>query len=211
MATTSGVDHAAGSSDTGPDTGPDAGENLSELVGERIRHMRRARSMTLVDLAERCELSHPFLSQLERGLARPSMASLERIARALDTSQVELLSFEPHRPDVDVPAVSVIRAGAGNAAAYGEGTGRLLVDWKRPFHPIEVTSDNGEFGTEFVHIEDEWAYLLDGQVEMELAGRRIVLGPGDSVYYAGGTTHRWRSIDGTRYRLIVVKERPAAP
>ena len=40
--------------------------------------------MTLKQLGEAAGLSHPFLSQLERGLAQPSMASIERIARALD-------------------------------------------------------------------------------------------------------------------------------
>ena len=39
--------------------------------------------MTLKELGRAAGLSHPFLSQLERGLARPSMGSVERIARAL--------------------------------------------------------------------------------------------------------------------------------
>ena len=39
--------------------------------------------MTLKELGRRAGLSHPFLSQLERGLARPSVDSAERIARAL--------------------------------------------------------------------------------------------------------------------------------
>ena len=43
-------------------------------------------------LAELSGLSHPFLSQLERGHARPSMVSLERIARALGSSQLELIA-----------------------------------------------------------------------------------------------------------------------
>jgi transcriptional regulator with XRE-family HTH domain len=40
--------------------------------------------MTLKELGRRAGLSHPFLSQLERGLARPSVGSAERIALALD-------------------------------------------------------------------------------------------------------------------------------
>jgi transcriptional regulator with XRE-family HTH domain len=40
--------------------------------------------MTLKELGQEAGLSHPFLSQLERGLARPSMGSVERIAQALD-------------------------------------------------------------------------------------------------------------------------------
>ncbi len=68
-------------------------------IGSRIRELRRRRGLTLVRLAERTDLSHPFLSQLERGHARPSMVSLERIATALGTTQVELLAAGPGLPD----------------------------------------------------------------------------------------------------------------
>ena len=74
-----------------------------ERLGAHLRELRKARGLTLTQLAEAATLSHPFLSQLERGLARPSMASLERLARALGTSRVELIAAsEPPRPDQTV-------------------------------------------------------------------------------------------------------------
>src|ERR1700736_2644725 len=74
-------------------------ENASEsviadpqiLLGAEIRRRRREHGLTLVRLAEQAQISHPFLSQLERGLARPSMLTLARIAGALGTTQVELM------------------------------------------------------------------------------------------------------------------------
>jgi len=53
-------------------------------LGARVRELRHDRGMTLKGLGREAGLSHPFLSQLERGLARPSVASVGRIARALD-------------------------------------------------------------------------------------------------------------------------------
>src|SRR5262245_23373838 len=53
-------------------------------LGTRIRERRRRLGLSLVRLAEVTELSHPFLSQVERGHARPSITSLQRIASALD-------------------------------------------------------------------------------------------------------------------------------
>lgn len=183
----------------------------AERVGGRIRDMRRARSFTLVQLAEAAGLSHPFLSQLERGLARPSMASLERIARALGTSQVELLSVdEPRRGRPPAQAVSVVRAGTGTPGPYSEGTARMLVDGARAFHPLEYHGDNAEYGDSFVHDEDEWMYALEGRVELDVTGRRpLTLEPGDAVYLSGGTAHRMRSPGGAPFRLLVVKEHPA--
>ncbi len=195
---------------------PSAGSQQAERVGGRIRDMRRARSFTLVQLAEAAKLSHPFLSQLERGLASPSMASLERIARALGTSQVELLSVdEPRRDQRATAPISVVRAGTGTEGPYSEGTARMLVDGARAFHPLEYDGDNFVYGDSFEHDEDEWIYLLAGDVELDLAGREpLRLHPGDAVYITGGTAHRIRSTtasgaDGAPFRLLVVKEHPA--
>lgn len=181
-----------------------------DRVGERIREMRKSRSLTLVELAERCDLSHPFLSQLERGLARPSMASLERIARALGTSQVELLTPDDPRRAPSTPP-SVVRADEGIVGPYAEGHARLLVDSGRPFRPMEFEGKNTEFGDAFVHAEDEWVYVITGMVEVELGSTRHTLTAGDSVYYPGGTAHRWRSLDGSPIRLVIVKEHPSHP
>lgn len=188
----------------------------AERVGGRIRDMRRARSFTLVQLAEAAGLSHPFLSQLERGLASPSMASLERIARALGTSQVELLSVdEPrsrhgHRSE-PADAVSVVRAGTGARGPFSEGSARMLVEGARAFHPMEYHGGNAEYGDSFIHDEDEWVYVLDGRIEVDLGSRADPLrfAPGDALYLAGGTAHRLRSSDGDAFRLLIVKEHPA--
>ena len=59
-------------------------------LGSHIRMLRKTRGLTLVQLAERTQLSHPFLSQLERGLEQPSLGSLRRIAIALETSKGNL-------------------------------------------------------------------------------------------------------------------------
>jgi len=51
--------------------------------GEKFRYVRELRQMTLSDLSKKCNLSIPYLSDIERGVKRPAMKSLERIADAL--------------------------------------------------------------------------------------------------------------------------------
>ena len=178
-------------------------------LGRRIRALRLARGMTLVGLAEAADLSHPFLSQLERGLARPSMASLERIARALGTSQLELFAGteEPAVGGVDV-APSLVRAGDGATGPYAEGGARLLVRGLRQFQPIEFAGTNAEPGVFYVHDEDEFVYVLEGRVRVELDGEgEWLLGEGDALYWHSRTPHRWSSPGGAPYRMLVVKDR----
>lgn len=180
-------------------------------LGARVRRLRHARGLTLVQLAEGAELSHPFLSQLERGLARPSISSLEKIARALGSSQLELLA------DVDdeqtarrpVEPVTLVRSGDGQTGTYGGGMARMLVSGRRRFSPMEFTGANTEPGDHLAHAEDEFLCVLAGRVEVDLGDHgQHELGVGDSIYYEGGTSHRWRSLDGGAYRLFVVKETP---
>ncbi len=182
-------------------------DSLALSIGERIRALRRARGLTLVRLAELSGLSHPFLSQLERGHARPSMVSLERIARALGSSQLELIAAAESR-DEQTP-VALVRAGEGTSGHYAEGEARLLVQGNRRFHPMTFAGDNPQAGDFFVHDEDEFVHVITGSVEIDLGERgTFALVEGDSLYYVGGTPHRWRALEPGGYRLFVVKEKP---
>ncbi|MCU1410821.1 MAG: family transcriptional regulator [Rhodoglobus sp.] len=171
-------------------------------VGSRIRALRRARGLTLEELGALCDLSHPFLSQLERGRARPSMVSLERIARALGSSQLELLAGG------DDTTSTLVRAAEGTRGHYGEGEARMLVHGTRSFHPMEFRGSNQQAGDFFVHDEDEFIHVVEGSVEVDLGEQGVsVLVEGDSLYYVGGTPHRWRALEPGGYRLFVVKEK----
>jgi transcriptional regulator with XRE-family HTH domain len=62
-----------------------------EGLGEFIRSQRKLAQLSLRDLADRTQVSNPYLSQLERGLHEPSMRVLRSIAQALDLSTETLL------------------------------------------------------------------------------------------------------------------------
>ena len=174
-------------------------------LGARVRELRKARGLTLVALAEATDLSHPFLSQVERGLANLSLQSLRRLALALETSPVELVAAVEQGP---APRrVEVVRSGSRRPTAEGfaRGTATSLVRGSRPFTPIVVDSDALEPGETFVHAEDEFVYVLEGEAVVETDGKAHRLATGDSIYYAGGVRHRWWSDSGA-YRLLVVKQ-----
>lgn len=182
---------------------PTTAETATAL-GSTLRRMRRSRGLTLVRLADLAGLSHPFLSQLERGLARPSMASLDRIAAALGTSAVELLAGESDRREQVVS--HVLAAHEGVVGLYGLSTARLLGPEMLSFVPMDVRGANTEPGTVHQHAEDEFLTVLEGAPLIDLDGTTHRLEPGDSATIAAGSPHRWWSPDGAPYRLLVVKE-----
>ena len=77
--------------------------------------LRKEGGLTLVELARLTDLSHPFLSQIERGLARPSMNSLHRISEALGTNASRLLAGSE-----DTREASVVRASDTGSIAANE-------------------------------------------------------------------------------------------
>src|SRR6476469_6640063 len=70
----------------------DPWRNQLEALGEFIRSQRKLAHLSLRDLADRTQVSNPYLSQIERGLHEPSVRVLKSIARALNVSAETLLS-----------------------------------------------------------------------------------------------------------------------
>jgi transcriptional regulator with XRE-family HTH domain len=87
---------------------PKANEESWKALGEFIHAQRRLANLSLRQLAEMAEVSNPYLSQIERGLYRPSPDILKGIARALRISadslyaQAGLLDDRPEEPTADV-------------------------------------------------------------------------------------------------------------
>lgn len=179
---------------------------LSEDVslGEAIRERRHQLGLTLVDVAMRADLSHPFLSQLERGLARPSMRSLTAIAAALNTTAQALLAEA--ETDAGLDRVSLVRRDATAATVDSPGgTVRALVRGERPMLPVEYTGAPKTFHEYFTHPGDEFVYVVRGRIEADIEGELYVVGPGECLYFMGGLRHRWRSISRAEVQLVVVQ------
>lgn len=180
----------------------------AERLGQQIRALRRARGLTLVQLAGLAGLSHSFLSQLERGLAHPSMSSLGKISQSLGSSALELIAGAADR-DRELPtsAPTLVRANEGDAGPYGSGDARLLVRGDRGFHPMLFWSSNTDPGEFHRHAEDEFVHVLEGTCSIDLGEQGVfVLETGDSLYFAGGTPHRWSSATDAPFRLFIVKQ-----
>ncbi|MFT4211538.1 MAG: helix-turn-helix domain-containing protein [Microbacterium sp.] len=177
-------------------------------LGATIRRRRKQIGMTIVELAAASELSHPFLSQIERGLANPRMASLHRIAQALGTTQPSLMAeAESDRP---TPEVGLVRAGGGVPVENPGGAARTLVAGSHSLYPILFVGAPDEWGDWYSHPGEEFIHVIAGMILVEVSGHGIFeLAPGDTLYYPGGVEHRWRGVRGygaETARLLFVQQ-----
>lgn len=186
-------------------------QDVGLRLGAVIRARRRQLRLTLVDVAARAGLSHPFLSQLERGLARPSMRSLSAIATTLGTT-AQVLMVEADLAESAIAAglapVSVIRAGSGSPVQVSSpgGTVQALVDGERAMLPVEYLGAPRRFDKYYQHPGEEFVYVVRGQIELEIEGELHPATAGDSIYFAGGLRHRWRSTGDEDVHLVVVQQ-----
>jgi len=163
-------------------------------LGPRVRELRRERGFTLKDLGRRAGLSHPFLSQLERGLARPSVESVERIAEALGVPVGSLWAPPRHGE------ACVVRAGP---AAPGEVLRRVspagetlqVHEWSGGPEWTEPARSRG--GAMVV-------YVIRGALELDLGGRVHTLKAGDTLHFDGCVPHRMRRAGRAAARALVV-------
>lgn len=75
-------------------------------LGARLRQVRKWRQLTLTDVHDRTELSVSFLSDIERGRTKPSLDTLEKLARCYETSVQKILAevdFDTSASDSDIP------------------------------------------------------------------------------------------------------------
>src|SRR5438067_13013330 len=63
--------------------------------GQRLRHVRRARGLTLAELGERVGRAPSVLSLLENGRREPKLSLIEALAAALSVPAEELLRRQP--------------------------------------------------------------------------------------------------------------------
>ncbi|MER5494590.1 helix-turn-helix domain-containing protein [Streptomyces sp. LE64] len=184
-------------------------EKESFRVGAAVRRRRRSLELTLAVVSARSGLSVPFLSQVENERARPSRASLEKVADALGTTAVELLAAADPACTVDVvrdEAPVEVPERADPSAAPPPSRVRPLVRGHQQLHATEFTGDH-DTAREFQHRNDELLYVADGAVEIEAEGRAYRLGRGDTLYLTGGVRHRWRATEpDTRVLVVAVAE-----
>src|SRR5947208_14808550 len=189
-----------------PSSAPEA---VAEVDGgERLRDIRRFRRATLRTIAERAGVSESFLSQVERGRASASVASLRRIAGALGVSVADLFdSSGPPRPQV-------LRRDDRPSLGFGIlGTKQLLTP--RPLHHLEVFMGEldvgGSTGAEpYAHGDsEELLIVLTGNVQLELGGDVHDLERGDSIDYRSSTPHRVTNVGDERAEVIWIISPPS--
>ncbi|MBY0338553.1 MAG: cupin domain-containing protein [Acetobacteraceae bacterium] len=160
-------------------------------IGARLRAIRAAKQMTLLQLAQQTGLSSSMLSLLERGKTAPSIGTLVALGSALGVPTSELLGGPPP-PATPAEPVSRLEDQAVYAAPDGVVRRVLRTD---PQHGVEIALNEYEPGSASAprpttHDGYEFGIAIEGVLEVTLNGEVFTLKSGDLVSYRSTDPHR---------------------
>jgi DNA-binding transcriptional MerR regulator/mannose-6-phosphate isomerase-like protein (cupin superfamily) len=174
------------------------------LPGQRFRRLRTRRGLSLAQVAQATGVSVGFLSALERGQMRSSVATLRRIARFYRTNILSLFETAGENP-------RLVRPEQRKILETGPGVRMELLAWGNTAmepHLFRV-KPNGGSGESYAHEGEEFLHILRGEFEIWLNNKEHYrLKTGDSLYFESSTPHRWRNPGRTETWLLWINTPP---
>lgn len=167
---------------------------MAERIGADLRALRKARDITLVELSAAVGRSVGWLSQVERGLAEPSVRDLGLLARRLGVNVSLFFRSASKRPEEQ----GVVLRSEDRIPIGSRATG-LMEELLSPslggaFEMIRSTfaphADSG--GTRSARGREDGGVVISGRLLLTIDGVEFALGPGDSFQFAGGD-YAWRN------------------
>lgn len=176
-------------------TSPKAQQQISH-VGRSIRAAREQAGLTLDELAATSGLSRSYLSRVERGHRQASLAALLDIANALATTVSALVSTGARKPPRTVTNNGVTIETLSEGTDNGLQAFRLTIPARRPA------------GTYVTHPGQEYMYVLNGTLFLEVADQVRILPEGGSSTFDTTLPHRASAVGDTDATILLVATQP---
>jgi quercetin dioxygenase-like cupin family protein len=184
------------------------GSKLKETLGDRIRRAREVHSLTIQELSDQTGIDADMLGRVEANRAIPPLGDLVKLGRALETGMSYLVS-----PGTDRP-MTVVRADQRKEASrhFGQKGVRYGYSYEslapgkanRSMEPFVVTLTPSEAVRPSTHDGQEFLYVLQGQILVQVGGQKEHLEPGDAVYYDSTEPHFVKCVDGREAKILAV-------
>lgn len=194
-------------------------------LGKKLREIRKRKGLTLQQVASGAGVSKSFISQIESGATKPSLASLKKVGDVLGIPIAALFEAEVAN---DAPSgVATTQGDAGSRAEVrvvrrnqrkrlvwpdSEGETYLLTpDLQRKLEVTLSTYLPGyQTGHEaYTHIGEEFGFVLEGRCEITVGDQVYELEEGDSIYYQSHVPHKMRVLGDRPVRTIWVITPPS--
>ena len=176
-------------------------------IGEKLKQLRLQRQLTQEEVADRCELSKGFISQVERDLASPSIATLTDMLECLGSNLKEFFSETGDEKFVFSQNDMFVKEDGENLR--GSITWLVPSAQKNDMEPILVELGEGGRTQELPpHEGEEFGYVLFGTLTLHVDGKRLRVRAGESFSLHPGAVHWVENTGKRKARLLWVSTPP---
>jgi transcriptional regulator with XRE-family HTH domain/KaiC/GvpD/RAD55 family RecA-like ATPase len=192
---------------------PSIGGRRPSNLGDKIRTLRKKLGMTQKELADQVGLTPSFISQLEKNLISPSLDSLLKLSEKLNTQPIYFL-MESEGGSVQKMVIKPNERQEIHLQELKSNNVKLqlLVSdvLNRRMEPHFLTLKEGAAvnGHFYTHKGDEFAYVLEGELEVEIQGEKQILKQGDSLYLESAFPSKWANVGKGEVVLLWVLSPP---
>jgi len=180
-------------------------------IGRKVRELREKSQLTIMDLAARSGVPKSVLTEIESGDVTPPVATLLKLARAMNVGMAFFFQDEAAADKVSVTRKDQ-RIRIRRRPHHHEGEVDYIyesLETRKPdkhMEPLFVEFQPMETGNMVFssHEGEEFVYLLEGRLEFRSHERLEVLTPGDAIYFESDLSHAFRGLDNQAARAIVV-------
>lgn len=177
-------------------------------IGEKLRRLRLQRGLTQEEMADRCELSKGFISQVERDLASPSIATLTDMLECLGSSLQSFFSEKKTEKIVFSPKDMFEKVD--EEELRGKITWLVPDAQKNDMEPILVEMSEGGRSQELPpHEGEEFGMVLAGSVYIIMGDKRLKARVGDSFCFHPTAPHYLENAGKTKARVLWISTPPS--
>jgi transcriptional regulator with XRE-family HTH domain len=176
-------------------------------IGDKIRRLRIEKQLTQEELANRCELSKGFISQVENDLTSPSIATLMDILEILGTKPTEFFSDKEQER---------ITFKADDMFEKNDNELKYKLMWlvpnaqKNAIEPIMLTLEpEGRYVEEEPHEGEEFGYVLSGTITLHIGNKKHKVKKGESFYFKPRENHYISNTGKTLAKVIWISTPPS--
>ena len=176
-------------------------------IGSRLKHSRLNTGLSQRALAKKAGVTNGLISQIEQNRISPSIASLKKILDVLSLSLADFFTADDGRvPDFFYERKQLPNLGSGDVAIFLVGAG---IRHRAMSILHEVYPPGADTGPQMLsHAGEEGGVVTKGKIEITVASKVKVLGPGDAYYFESRLPHRFRNVGPTSCEIISANAPP---
>ena len=182
--------------------------NAPTTVGAHLRQARRARNLSLADVAQATSISASFLSLVEKD---KSDITIGRLVRLIDFYGISIGDIIPGSVSTGYPEiVTPEERRLLHSPAEGIDVFLLTQDTRHQMMPLYLEVEPGaQLAEPGQHAGEEWVIVVEGELRLELEGTPSrILKPGDTAYYPAERPHHFANASKTKPLKLICVDTP---